>query len=143
VTDAKAYDDAKREFEKLDFTRLHFPSDHVTIFALRRLQPQFFDHGFPQGDDREQPQYFLRENTVGLAQDGIGTMMFCERLIATWAYAAARGVPPPLGWTLAERKAKLVEAYCFHKLASGPHEAIEMVKDIERQGIQLANQIGR
>jgi hypothetical protein len=130
----------EREFESLDFSPMHFPSDQLTVLRLRRLHPELFDHGFQTGD--AQPKYFF---DLESAESGIGSLLFKERLIATGAYAAARGLPGPKDWDedLELYKKELVSDLCFYGLASGVHEAVEMIRDIERQATQLSRKISR
>jgi hypothetical protein len=135
------HEDEEREFATLDFSRFQFPSDRLTVLNLRQLHPELFDRGFKR-DGMEQPQYFFRADVIDHAAGGIGFMLFRERLIATAAYAGARGLTSPVGWNIEEEKQGLIESYCTHRLATGAHEAAEMVRSIERQGTELAQQSG-
>ena len=76
-------------------------------------------------------------------EDGVGAMLFCERLIATFAYAQAKGIDGPKDWNLDEFKDELIDYYREFKLATGINHASEMIRDIERQGKELAQSAGR
>ena len=77
TSESKNQEDAEREFEALDFTRMHFPSDQLSVLKLRQLHPELFDHGF-RDDEGAQPRYFFDRIS---AEDGIGNLLFLERLI--------------------------------------------------------------
>jgi hypothetical protein len=148
VTDRVDREMAEREFQALDFSQISFPSDRISIRSLRTLHPQWFDHGFYLFDADEsqltQPQYFLREDMPGLATDDVGVMLLRERLIATCAYADAKGLPRPWQWKIEEEKQELLDSYITHGLASGgPHQAQELIRQIERAGTGLAQSQGR
>ena len=95
-----------------------------------------FDHGFDEID--QQPTYFLSADNAGHAVDGIGNMLFCERLIATFAFADAQGFAPPGDYDLPTYKDELIGLYSKYGVTSGVHESLERIKDIERQGQALS-----
>jgi hypothetical protein len=133
-------DDPEAEFKKLNFSRCRFPSDRLTIEMMRSLHPDLFDHGFEVGDRKEQPKYF--KQPLGNTEEEIGEMLFCERCVAAFAYARARGIKPPWGLDLEIHKDQLIDMYREWGLADGIAQASEFVRDVERQGQQLASQKG-
>jgi hypothetical protein len=131
----KNTDEAEAEFKQLNFSECRFPSDRLTIAMLRFTHRELFDYGFDAGDDA-QPQYFLQP--LGNADQGIGEMLFCERCVAAFAYAKARGIEVPTKLDLEIHKDQLVDMYRQFGLASGIRQASELVRDVEREGQQLA-----
>jgi hypothetical protein len=142
VEDAGNAGESETEFKQLDFSGIRFPSDRLTIAMLRNEHPDLFDLGFHPGEEA-QPKYFLQASHGGHAEDGIGNLLFCERLVATWAYAEARGIAGPKDWDLCTFKDELVDYYRKYGLASGIKHAAELIRDVERQGQLLAQQKGR
>jgi hypothetical protein len=144
TAESDSTEETEREFAKLDLTRVHFPSDLVTILSVRQRYPELFDCGLGNGFV-SQPEYFLRHEPQNPAEIGLGDMLWCERQIVGHAYAVAKGLRIP------EIMARDVEVYreslanhCRELgLASGEHEAGEMIRDLERQGRLLATQKGR
>ncbi|MCA9040730.1 MAG: hypothetical protein KDA65_10315 [Planctomycetaceae bacterium] len=127
------------ELSNIDFRGTDFPSDRLTIRQLRELEPDLFDQGF-QREESVQPLYFFQEDHT---ENGIGSLLFLERLNATWAYAKAKGIDGPKDWDRETYRDELIDFYRKFKLASGIKHAEELVRDVERQGVQLAQQKGR
>ncbi len=69
-------------------------------------------------------------------------MLFCERCVATFAYARARGIEVPTGLDLEIHKDQLVDMYREWGLVSGIRQASELVRDVEREGERLALEKG-
>ncbi|HEX3997489.1 MAG TPA: hypothetical protein VHX65_02950 [Pirellulales bacterium] len=69
-------------------------------------------------------------------------MLYCERFIAVSAYAEVKGIAGPNNEfaDLADLKESVIELYTQYKIASGIHHAEQLIRDIERQAAQLANQ---
>ena len=91
-------------------------------------------------DGEEQPKYF--KQPVGNVEEEIGEMLFCERCVAAFAYARARGIDVPPNLDLEIHKDQLVDMYREWGLASGIRQASELVRDVERQGERLALEKG-
>jgi len=125
----------EEHYRGLDFSGLSFPSDGLSISTLRKLRPELFDKGFGDGEDA-QPKFFFEGR---YSEDVIANMLFCERLIATFAYADARRMDQPR-YDLPVFKNELATLYVRYGIASGSHHAEQLIRDIERQGIALANQ---
>lgn len=127
-------------FPTLDLSGVRFPSDNLTIRTLRQARPDLFDIGIGNGDNA-QPKFFFHASHGGHATDTVAAMLFCERLIATDAYAAAKGVDGVYtGTTIDEFKEELTQLYARYGISHGPLHAAELIRDIERQGAALANQ---
>ena len=92
-----------------------------------------------------QPQYFLRHEPHNPAEIGLGDLLYCERLIVAHAYAVAGGlrIPESLEMDIEGFREQVTETYRELGLASGEHDAAEMLRDLERQGRLLATQLGR
>ena len=130
------------EFKALDFSSLKFPSDKLTVATLRRQHPDLFDMGFSTWDDA-QPKYFLHRDKDHYLEKGLAGMLFDERLLATCGYAEAKGIERPGNWSMVECQERLVDYYRRYQLATGLNHALELVRDVERQGRSLAQQHGR
>jgi hypothetical protein len=145
TSESDSTEETKREFAKLDFTRIHFPSDRVTILSVRQLHPELFDHGCGFAGSKAQPQYFLRQKPHNPAEVGLGDLLYCERLIVAHAYAVAKGlrIPESLEMDIEGFREQVTKTYRELGLASGEHEAAEMLRDLDRQGRVLATQVGR
>lgn len=127
----------EEHFKKLDFSGFTFPSDGLSVGILRKKHSALFDNGFDDGEDA-QPEFFFNAK---YSEDIVGNMLFCERLIATFAYAGARGMEPPqCVLPVPTFKNDLSKLYVRYGIASGPHHAEQLIRDIERQGVELANQ---
>jgi hypothetical protein len=135
-------------FENLDLTGIRFPSDALSIGMLRAKHPELFDKGFALGGDNVQPKFFF-----GLhAETIVANMLYCERVIVVSAYAEALGVKglelgmkgPELGVELecdvSDFKDELSKLYIRYGVASGTHHADQLIRDLEQQGVTLANQ---
>ena len=127
-----------RQFEKLDLTSVRFPSDSLSIKAIRDVHPELFDKGFGKGE-QSQPKFFLLSGWGGHSEDMLGGMLYCERLIAVCAFAKARGLHAPQ-FNVDDFKDELIELYTKYGLASGRHHAGELIRNIEQQGAQLGKE---
>lgn len=123
------------QFKDLDLSGIRFPSDAVSIGDLRKKHAALFDKGFAQ----PQPAFFLEPSHGGHAEDMVGGMLYCERLVALFAFAEACGVEyrAKPGFDFKE---ELTEFYIRYEIASGTHHAAELIRDIEQQSVALANQ---
>lgn len=133
---------AEEIYTSLDFSGIAFPSDRISIQYLRRLYPDLFDHGFDLGDNC-QPQFFMESNHHRrVDSDLLGEVLFAERVVAAYAYGAARGIPEPAELegeiSLVAYREDLVKYYTQLRLASGPLHAAELIRDIERHAGELA-----
>lgn len=126
-------------FPDIDLSGIQFPSDTITIRALREAHPEQFDIGFAGGGGYEQPKFFFNGSDGATAEDTLGAMLYCERLIATDAYAAAKGVAG-MGVSIDDFKEELAELYTRYGISKGPHHAAELIRGIEQQGAALASQ---
>lgn len=108
---------------EIDFTRLSFPSDKLTIGAMRAAQPYRFS-----GDE------------VSLID--VAGLLTTERWLARKAYAAALGQSDPYGdCTLTEREGViqgLADAYVMFGLSSGIKHTREMIKSLETAAAEQA-----
>jgi hypothetical protein len=134
-------------FENLDLTSIRFPSDALSIGMLRAKHPELFDKGFTVGGDKAQPTFFFEIH----AENIVANMLYCERLIVVSAYAEAVGVKglelgvkgSELGMQLecdvSDFKDELSKLYIRYGIASGTHHADQLIRDLEQQGVTLAN----
>jgi len=126
------------EFSKLDLSVLTFPSDALSIGQLRRAHAKLFDIGFGVADE-SQPLFFFKIAEGDSAADIVAEMLQCERLIAVDAYSKQRGVAAPdMFVSLDDLKQQLSATYVEYGIAQGSHHAAELIRNIERQGSDLA-----
>lgn len=130
--------DPDEQFKRLDFSSVVFPSDGLSVGVLRKLYRGQFDHGFSL-DENGQPAFFLSKDHGGLAKAIVGSMLYFERVIAASGFAVARGIDFP-DINVSECKDELAELYMKHGLAAGMHHAMQLIRDIEKQGTLLASQ---
>lgn len=151
VSNSESNEPDSAAYDKLDFTAIRFPSDQLTIQALRRIYPDRFDLGFER-DGELQPHFFPHEMLTSLTEVDpgvglLGSMLFSERLIAAFAYGRDRGWPDPDDWGgelgLQGFKQDLAEFYEKFQIAPGPQAAAEMIRNIETQARELAASILR
>lgn len=128
-------DEADKHFKHLDFSGFTFPSDGLTIGALREKHRELFDKGFSMEEDA-QPRFFFDPTFSG---EIVANILFCERLVATCAYAEARGMRWP-DCEIEGIRGFLLTHYPRYGLASGPQHAEQLIRDIEGQGTELAKQ---
>ncbi len=117
----------------IDFSRLVYPTDRLTIGQLRVVEPDLFA--------RDDVLEF--EKTWNDAEPMAGLLL--EREIAHKAFAAALGLPEPHD---RESRDELVEMlggfYGRFGLSSGPKHTAELVRSIESQAVDQAKQfLGR
>jgi hypothetical protein len=103
------------------------------------MHADLFDKGFAEEHDAAQPQFFIASDKAGHAGDVIGNMLFIERLLATAAFARARGMNGPHA-DIEDYKRELASLYQRYSLAKGDKHAAQLIRDIERQGAVLAQE---
>jgi hypothetical protein len=123
------------DFENLDLTGIRFPSDALSIRMLRAKHPELFDKGFTLGGDKAQPKFFFEIH----AENIVANMLYCERVVAVSAYAEAMRIKG-LGCDVSDFKGELSKLYIRYGIAGGTHHADQLIRDIEQQGMTLANQ---
>lgn len=127
--------------EDLDFTKLSFPSDKLTIRDLRRLFPDEFDVG-------SSVTFFDEKTQPGTLAD----LLHAERCLAE--FAVGRASRTVIGWPVdkpepteknmdqiveSEKKLytqDLVHGYQKFGLASGPETARQLIREFETAAIQ-------
>jgi hypothetical protein len=124
------------ENPKIDFTKIDFPSDGLTVKTLRKVHPD-------QIDADAFPSLFSQGNR-GSADNLLGNLLHDERTIAEAAFNGALGKPPHefLGKQELQSYAdELSDIYTQYGLATGKHHAQELIRGIEAQGIAQARQL--
>ena len=111
---------------KLDLTKMEFPSDQLTVGAIRRLDPEVFasrNHG---------------------EDDYLGRLQFFQVLahemdLAVLAFAKAAGAPPPdLGVSREEFAQQLLIDYEKIGIGSGPASRQALLQKIESDAVAQA-----
>lgn len=127
---------------QIDFTRIYFPSDRLTVRDLRRAFPGSFD--LPGQPVQKSGTRSYGRASTGSALDGI---IDAERLLAGIAFKQVLG--QPLGEDEASfDRNEFVEAlttdYVRVGLAAGEHQVRELIRGIEAQAVaQARRHLGR
>jgi hypothetical protein len=124
------------DLTQLDFRDVKFPSDDLTVGALRKKHWSLFDDGFDDGE-KAQPQFFLNGQLFEHSADVLGHLLFSERVVATCAYADVEGVRRPQ-CDFDSHKQELAKLYVRYGLAAGKNEALLLVRELEEQGHDLS-----
>lgn len=116
--------DQTPDLDYVDYTRIPFPSDHLTFGAVRRAHPDLFDV-----DGTE-----LFFDTATTATD-VPDLFYLERLLARQAFEAALGRP---GELLRSRNLEredclqeLTAGYVRYGLSTGRHHTEQLVREFE------------
>jgi hypothetical protein len=112
----------------IDFARIAFPSDRLSIGAIRRAFPKTLDGPQPRGAGRSLDNILsgLIDVERQLAEDAFSAAVGRRR---RWAGARHRG----------NAVAELSSEYVLFGLAEGPHHARELIRGVEAQAIAQAN----
>lgn len=112
-------------YPEIDLKPFSFPSDRLTVKALRAVEPGLFASASPAD---------LHES---FSHSDCAAMLFWERVAARQAYQAALGQP----LVDAEPREELVEMlndhYREYGLSSGPHQTEQLIRRVE---LQASNQ---
>jgi hypothetical protein len=114
----------------INLSAIHFPSDSLTIGAVRKLHRDKFD-----GDVN--PTFFHELPRSG-ADRSIGLMLFIERALARIAFDTALGEPLTELLTRDEFVGDLAELYARYGIANGPHHAQQLVRTFEAEATSQA-----
>jgi hypothetical protein len=120
----------------IDLTRFDFPTDKLTVKDLRRLFPGRLDHRDVSPDDP------FKDDSV---YEKLAALIAEERGIATHVYDQARGRVSEFGLRgddLKEAIKELGVEYLKFGLASGPAQAREFARSVERQALRQAGRHG-
>lgn len=117
----------------IDLTKIDFPTDRLTIKDWRRM----FSDDFDSRDIT--PSYVP-------ALDKLAELLTGERLLAISLYEEARGIEGDefalRGDDLKESVDELGDDYLKFGLATGPAQARELARSVERQALQQAARHG-
>jgi hypothetical protein len=117
----------------VEFTQISFPSDSLTVAALRKSYPRSFDLPRVGGSDRTYGR--------GSLDDTLGNVIDNERLIASLAFKKAIGLSPTEAETEEPRETLvefLTHDYVTLGVAAGEHHAEQLIRDIEAQATAQA-----
>ena len=118
----------------IDIKQIAFPSDSISIQSLRRLFPELFD-------DPNAGVTFLRYD------EDFETMLVVERKLARRAFQSALGKPrdlikDPLFFSENDREG-LCECYVLYGLATGQHQAEQLIRSFEQVAADQALRLGK
>lgn len=124
----------------IDFRRIAFPSDGLTVGVLRRLFPKQFD-------TEPNPSFFSSSpfrSAHGLehVDDAVGGMLYVERKMALSAFSLAIGDSHPERSLAPEVRddyaSELVQFYVRYGIAPGKAAAEQLIRTIESQAAAQA-----
>jgi hypothetical protein len=122
----------------IDFSQISFPSDKLTIAALRKAYPNSFDLPARMPSSKyEEPTEYGR----GSLEQTLGGVIDAERLVASLAFKESLGLALTESEALRPREVihdSLTSEYITLGLASGEHHANQLVRDIETQATSQA-----
>ena len=120
---------------QIDFTKIAFPSDSLTIGTLRKLHPADLD-------SQSKPDFTERSHSLGAE---LTDMLWVEREIAEAAFNRALGRPTEgdrTGQDWQDCLDQVAGIYTRYGIASGQHHAEQLFRDIETQAVAQARQHG-
>lgn len=112
----------------VDLTKLHFPTDALTIGAIRQTDPEGF---------REVSPRFFKGDGHG----DVSSLLWEERLLAANAFAQALGQSLPFPDEAQERDEIIKELATWYQrfgLASGLEHTKQLVRDLEQSAAKQA-----
>lgn len=116
----------------VNYTSIVFPSDRITLADLRRAHPERFD---AEGGDR----FKRSERDPSFA---LNSILYLERLLARAAFEQAlgssAGVIEDSGLDRHDCVKELASFYALYRVASGPHQTEQLIRDIESQAAAQA-----
>ena len=127
----------------IEFTKIAFPSDRITLADLRRVHPKEFDTCGRNFFDRRK----LSRGSDDWPQDVLSEMLSIERLIARLVFVTARRGQPQASvlnstW---EDDEELIEAlsgyYVRYGVAHDPQESLLLIRSIEQQAAKQAERL--
>jgi hypothetical protein len=124
----------------IDFRRIAFPSDGLTVGVLRRLFPKQFDSEPDTSFFSGSP--FRSAHGLEHAEDAVGGMLYMERQLALSAFSLTVGDPHPKRSLAPEDRddyaAELGQLYVRYGIAPGNAAAQQLIRSIESQAIAQA-----
>jgi hypothetical protein len=122
---------------QIDYSRIVFPSDRITVPYLRKA--------FPRRDSQDSPGFF----GMDMGED-IDTMMYLERGFARLGFASALGggeevtaeLEAGFEGGLQDRRDDLADSYIQFKLADGPKTARQLIRAVQEAGAAQAREHG-
>lgn len=113
----------------LDLSKINYPSDLLTIKAVRSIGSDIFATDSPLEIERN----------FGLSD--LASLLHWERALATLSYNSQQSITPTNehGHSLSELRSMLAEQYAVHGICSGQNHANELVKSIESQARSQAS----
>lgn len=115
---------------QLDLTKIAFPTDRLSIKELRKLYPAEFD-----------AEALTQFNHRPAAE--LNATFSVERAVAKAAFEATLGRASPQAQNeYAMDREELADSLVQYGLASGPHQAEQLIRNIEAQAVAQAKAFG-
>ncbi|MDE2508636.1 MAG: hypothetical protein KGM43_15605 [Planctomycetota bacterium] len=123
----------------IDFTRIEFPSDKITVKMIRQAWPDTVDVEREQSWSRAPHRRYVRHSLDAVLGEGV---IDPERMLAERAFKVALG--QPVKDDLFQSRDELIDslgsAYLDFGLARGEHEVAALVRRFEAQAEAQARQ---
>jgi hypothetical protein len=121
---------------QIDLSKIQFPSDELTVKAIRRLWPESVD-------TEKEVELFTDEGYHGGPGELLWSMLVMERDLARATFGAEYGREPEILY--ADHDVSLVaddlrKRYIEFGIASGQHHASQLIRGIESQASAQARQ---
>ncbi len=117
---------------------LDFPSDRLTVGALRRRFPHAFDQAVE--DALTVCPFISDDHHAGfVVRDRLGSLLDAERQVALNALVDAQGLTRP-DWYQSpeEERETVIELYQEYGIAEGPEHAKQLLRGLESAAASLA-----
>jgi hypothetical protein len=121
------------ESPTIDLSGLDFPSDHLTVKALREAHRDQFDQDF-------NPTYFRQRWSPDSGERTVGLMLYLERVLAASAFNQAVGGQNEVvtGFDRNTFVEELTAFYVRYGLATGGHHAEQLIRGMESEAAAQA-----
>ena len=128
---------------QIDFTRIDFPTDRLTVKDLRRLKPECFDiQNAPTQHPRVRTCGYFNRWSLDELENQFGGLVAVERATADRAFHKVLGleIPDHLGDPILEEsdREEMENRFVPLGLAAGKHKVRLLIRDIEAQAIAQA-----
>jgi hypothetical protein len=114
----------------IDLTRIAFPTDRLTVKELRERNPLDFD------------RLDKKDGSPKSTEENFHTVLDCEREVAWRAFRAALGQPVRISPIAEETRPIVMREYVRLGLATGPHHAEQLIRNVEAQAAAQAKGYG-
>jgi len=126
----------------IDFTVLSYPTDKLTVKDLRRISPDGFDQPLRKESFAPVRKGLYHRRSL---DDVLGHLLDVEREMADRAFHGrlSAALPEHFPRDPDDERNCLIREYVRLGLATGKHQAEQLIRDLEGQAIAQAEQVGK